>query len=216
MTAGYESIISMANKLFDLVRTLVIFLGMGVVLAVAPCSGADAPAAKDGGVVLENEALKITVSPIGGRVVSLFDKLHGRENVKILPYIAGMNEIRYSSVLNVKDGSSPFVLSVSRDAQGNQVLKAVARAEPTEELPASAMVTKEYVLVGNSSRVRMALEIVNPAAGPARRDRGQRPVLDVAREGEITGRKNAAGSRHGGCVAEGARLVRQDFPERYR
>lgn len=125
-------------------------------------SGAAEPNSTSAGhAILENEILKLEVSPIGGRILSLRDKLRGREEVKVLSYIAGMNEVRYQAVLNLKDASTPFTLSTVKDAQGNPTIKAVTKVVPTEELPAAAVVTKEYALIGNSSRIRIALEIAN-------------------------------------------------------
>jgi hypothetical protein len=140
------------------VIAVVRWFGIGF-LAASTCAGAQT--AKESEMILENDALKVTVSPVGGRIISLYDKVHRREEVKVLPYISGINEVRYSSVLNVKDGSTPFTLSVDRDARGNQTLKAVAKCEPTEELPAAATITKEYTLPGNAGRIQMVLEIAN-------------------------------------------------------
>ena len=94
-----------------MLRMIALVLGVGLFVFQAPA--AETPAAKESSVVLENDALKITVSiSIGGRVISLFDKLHGRENrEKSFRISGGINEVRYISVLNpVKDGSSPFAL----------------------------------------------------------------------------------------------------------
>src|SRR5947207_3139444 len=59
---------------------------------------------EEGLVVLENELLRVTVSPVGARAVSVFDKVRQREEVKRLPYVGGVNEIRYGAALNLDEG----------------------------------------------------------------------------------------------------------------
>src|SRR5581483_10432269 len=111
--------------------------------------------------VLENDTLRIEVSSIGGKILSLRDKVRGREEVKVLPYIAGMNEVRYQAVLNVNDTSTRFALSSGRDDHGDATVTASVRAVPTDDLPAAATVTKHYTLEGQSGRLRIALELAN-------------------------------------------------------
>lgn len=111
--------------------------------------------------VLENDTLRIEVSSVGGKIMSLRDKLRGREEVKVLPYVAGINEVRYQAVLNVNDASTRFELASGRNEQGDATVTAWAQATPTDDLPAAAKVTKRYTLEGQSGRIRIALELAN-------------------------------------------------------
>src|SRR5689334_14717633 len=99
-------------------------------LNFGPCLGAEPDATTAKNAILQNEILKVEVSPIGGRILSLRDKLRNREEVKTLSYIAGINEVRYQAVINVKDFSTPFELSTGRDAAGNQMVRAVVKVVP--------------------------------------------------------------------------------------
>src|SRR5581483_6141921 len=80
--------------------------------------------------VLENDTLRVEVSSIGGKILSLRDKVRGREEVKVLSYIAGINEVRYQAVLGVNDTSSRFALTSAKDTNGNPTIVAVAHAIP--------------------------------------------------------------------------------------
>lgn len=137
-----------------------------VVTLTLPSRGAEpatdkAPIAEAAVAVLENDTLRIEVSSIGGKILSLRDKVRGREEVKVLPYVAGVNEVRYQSVLNVNDASTRFELSSGRDGNGASTVTAWARATPTDDLPAAAKVTKRYTLEGQSGRLRIELELAN-------------------------------------------------------
>lgn len=118
-------------------------------------------AIKSPNAVLENDTLRVEVASIGGRILGLRDKLRRREEVKVLPYLSGLNEVRYQAVLNVNDMTTPFALATARDADGNPTVTATARAVPTEDLPSAATVTKRYTLLGKGGRIRIALEIAN-------------------------------------------------------
>ena len=61
-------------------------------------------------VVMENECLKVTISPVGGKILSLYNKVQKREEVKILPYVSGMNLIRFGSALNIDDMTTRYEL----------------------------------------------------------------------------------------------------------
>src|SRR3982751_1449794 len=89
-------------------------------------------------VVLENDFLRIAVSPVGARIVSLQDKLRGREDVKNLPYFGGANIIRYGKAMNLDDNKSRYELKLSRLDDGTQKLTATAPVEPSEDKPAAA------------------------------------------------------------------------------
>lgn len=127
----------------------------------AACQSVEPVAANAPIAVLENDTLRVEVTSIGGRILGLRDKLRRRDEVKVLPYLSGMNEVRYQAVLNVNDMVTPFTLESGRDADGNPTVSATARAMPTEDLPTAATVTKRYTLLGNSGRIRIALEIAN-------------------------------------------------------
>lgn len=111
--------------------------------------------------VMENDTLRVEITSIGGRIISLRDKLRGREEVKVLPYLSGINEVRYQAVLNVNDMQTPFALETTRDAEGNPTITATAKAIPTEDLPSAAIVTKRYILLGKGGRIRVSLEVAN-------------------------------------------------------
>lgn len=132
-------------------------------LAVLLCaSTAFSQTPQDAGlVVLENDLLRIAVSPVGARIVSMRDKIRDREDVKNLPYFGGMNIVRYGKALNLDDNKSRYELTLSRLPDGSQKLVATATAQPTEESPASATATKTYVLAPGSSCVAISLEIRN-------------------------------------------------------
>jgi len=116
---------------------------------------------EDGSVVIENDLLKITVSPIGARIGSLVYKPNGRENVKMLPYVGGLNEVRFGAVLNLNERRDRYQLSVRDAPEGGKRVVAVAKAVPTEDKPFAATVTKTYSLLDGSTCVREALEIAN-------------------------------------------------------
>jgi hypothetical protein len=112
-------------------------------------------------VVLENELLRIAISPVGARIVSLQDKLRQREDVKNLPYFGGANIIRYGKAMNLDDNKSRYELTLSRLDDGTQKLTATATVQPAEDKPAAATVIKSYMLAPGSSCVKLALEIQN-------------------------------------------------------
>ncbi|HEV7401491.1 MAG TPA: hypothetical protein VGO11_01140, partial [Chthoniobacteraceae bacterium] len=112
-------------------------------------------------IVLENDLLRIAVSPVGARIVSLRDKVREREDVKNLPYFGGMNIVRYGKALNLDDNKSRYELALSRLPDGSQKLVATASVQPVEDKPAAATATKTYVLSPGSSCVAISLEIRN-------------------------------------------------------
>ena len=121
--------------------------------AVAPAAehASGTPPEQVGALVLENELLRVTVSPIGARVISLLDKIRQREDVKKLPYVGGLNEVRYGSVLNLNEARDPFTLTLTKLPDGSQKLTAIAKVQPTDDKPGAATVTKEYLLAPGSS-----------------------------------------------------------------
>jgi hypothetical protein len=141
--------------------------------------------------VLENDSLRVEVSSIGGKILALRDKVRGREEAKVLSYIAGINEVRYQAVLGVNDTSSRFALASTKDASGNPTIVAVAHATPTDELPAAATVTKRYTLEGHSGRIRIALELANDSSEeialmPWVRNLIQRGLKELPEEAHMT------------------------------
>jgi len=127
----------------------------------AETSSKNSPSPDEGAVVLENELLRVTVSPLGGRAISVFDKVRQREEVKNLPYVGGLNEIRYGAALNLDEGHDRFTLTPSRLPDGTQSLQAVAKALPTDSKPGAATVTKRYTLAPKSSVLHLSLEVHN-------------------------------------------------------
>ncbi|MBM4048585.1 MAG: hypothetical protein FJ279_26075, partial [Planctomycetes bacterium] len=115
----------------------------------------------DGAIALENECLKAVISPIGARILSLADKARGREEVKVLPYAGGINEVRFGAALNLDDLRSRYALSVRPGQPGSQTVVAVANVVPTDEKPFAATVTKTYTLRDGSSCIHLAVEIAN-------------------------------------------------------
>jgi len=79
----------------------------------------------DGELTLENDLLRVVVSPVGARVVSLYDKVRQREDVKSLSYVGGINQIRYDQVLALDDTKDRFALTLSTLADGAQKVFAV-------------------------------------------------------------------------------------------
>ena len=131
--------------------------------AVAPAAehASITPPEQVGALVLENELLRVTVSPIGARVISLLDKIRQREDVKNLPYVGGINQVRYGAVLKLDEARDPFTLTLTRLPDGSQKLTAIAKVQPTDDQPGAATVTKEYLLAPGSSCLRLALEVRN-------------------------------------------------------
>ena len=119
---------------------------------------------EDGVVVVENDVLTAKVSPVGGRLVSVVDKLRNREDVKVLPYYGGANIMRYGQVMNLNDLKDRYTLSVSAGADGAQKLTAVAKVAATEDRPAVATVTKTYTFRPGSECIAVSLEIANEGA----------------------------------------------------
>lgn len=119
---------------------------------------------ENGSVVVENDVLKVTVSPVGGRIVGAFDKLRNREDVKNLPYYGGVNIVRYGLVMNLNDLKDQYALSVAAGPQGEQTVKAVAKVAGTEDRPAAATVTKTYTIRPGSESIAVSLEIANEGA----------------------------------------------------
>src|SRR5439155_8704064 len=103
----------------------------------------------------------VAVSPVGARVVSLRDKVRQREDVKNLPYVGGLNQVRYGQTLNLDDTKDRFELSLSKLPDGSKKLVAVAKVLPSVDRPSAATVTKEYVLAAGSSCLRLSVEIRN-------------------------------------------------------
>ena len=66
----------------------------------------------DENVVLENSAMKVTVSPIGARIISLIDKERQHEEVKNLPEAGGMNTIRLNRTLNLDERKDRYDLKL--------------------------------------------------------------------------------------------------------
>ena len=131
-----------------------------LLVAVATSFAAE-PTPNDTPVILENDLLRVTISPIGGRATSVFDKLRQREEVKNLPYVGGLNEIRYGAVFNLDEGRDRFVLTPSRQADGTQTIEAVAKVLPSDAKPAAATVIKRYTLAPGSSRLDLSFEVRN-------------------------------------------------------
>ena len=146
---------------------LIVTLFASLVFTTAPAAetGKTNPSEQDGVLVLENALLRVAVSPIGARVVSLRDKVRQREDVKNLPYVGGLNQVRYGQTLNLDDTKDRFELSLSKLPDGSQKLVAVAKVLPTADKPTAATVAKEYVLAAGSSRLRLAVEIRNESSG---------------------------------------------------
>lgn len=115
----------------------------------------------DENVVLENNVLKVTVSPIGARIISLIDKERRREEVKNLPEAGGMNTIRLNRTLNIDERKDRYDLKLVKLPDGTQKLLAVAKVQATEDKPGVATVTKEYSLSPGSSCLQLALELRN-------------------------------------------------------
>ena len=115
----------------------------------------------EGSIVLENELLRVTVSPVGARVVGLLDKVRQREDVKNLPYVGGINQVRYGAVLNLDETRDRFALTLTKLPDGSQKVTAIAQVRPAEDKPGAATVTKEYLLAPGSSCLRLALEVRN-------------------------------------------------------
>ncbi|HWL52851.1 MAG TPA: hypothetical protein VNQ90_10470 [Chthoniobacteraceae bacterium] len=136
------------------------FCLMNPTVAVAAETSA-APTPEEGALVLENDFLKVVVSPVGARIVSLYDKIRQREEVKMLSYVGGMNEVRFGEVLNLDDLKDRYTLSLSEDDAGSRTVKATIRVKPTGDHPAAATVVKSYTLPADASRIRTALEIAN-------------------------------------------------------
>jgi hypothetical protein len=133
-------------------------------LSLAAQTEAPMPPAADAPVVIENDLLKVAVSPVGARLVSLVDKLRQRDEVKNLPYVGGMNEIRYGLALNLNEAADHYVLTRTTLPDGSLKIVATAAVKPTDDKPGRATVTKEYVLAPGSSYLRLALEIRNEGA----------------------------------------------------
>jgi hypothetical protein len=137
-------------------------LAMVLLVAAAPAGEANATDSKpDQILVMENDFLKISVSPVGAKIISLVDKLHHRQEVKNLPYASGMNVIRFGAALNLDDQKDRYDLQLSKLADGTQRLVATATVQPTDEKPGAAVVTKEYVLSPGSSCVALSLQLHN-------------------------------------------------------
>ncbi len=137
------------------------FTALLCAIASAAQTGNTTPSEQDGAMVLENDLLRVAVSPVGARVVSLRDKVRQREDVKNLPYVGGLNQVRYGQTLNLEDTKDRFDLSLSKLPDGSQKLVAVAKVLPTAERPTAATVTKEYLLAAGSSCLRLSVEIRN-------------------------------------------------------
>jgi hypothetical protein len=122
---------------------------------------AQAPATPPEPVILENDLLKVSVSPVGARIVSLLDKVRQRENVKVLPYYGGMNIVRFGAALNLDEKKDVYAMKLEKLPDGSQKLVATAKAVPTDDKPGAATVTKEFVLPPGSSCLRLAVELRN-------------------------------------------------------
>src|SRR5438132_1230419 len=114
---------------FCVMRTLLLITFTGLLCAIASAAenSKTTPSELDGALVLENELLRVAVSPVGARVVSLRDKVRQREDVKNLPYVGGLNDVRYGHTLNLDDTKDRFELSLSKLPDGSQKLVAVAK-----------------------------------------------------------------------------------------
>lgn len=145
------------SRLADLQRiAAAMILGLGLTAI-----GAETQSSKENTMVLENDALKVTVSPVGARIVGLWDKARQRENVKNLPYYGGMNIVRFGQTLNLDDNKDRYELKLFTLPDGSQKLVATAKVLPTDEKPGEATVTKQYLLAPGSACLRLAVEIRN-------------------------------------------------------
>jgi hypothetical protein len=144
------------------IRTLLAVFSLATAHAADTAKSAASP--DEGLLVLENELLRVAVSPVGARVVSLFDKTRQREAVKNLPYVGGINQVRYGAVLNLEETRDRFALTLTKLPDGLQKLTATAQVRSTDDKPGTATVTKEYLLAPGSSCLRLGLEVRNEGA----------------------------------------------------
>lgn len=140
-------------------RLTAAILGLG--LAVSGSGAAESQAAKENTMILENEVLKVTITPVGARIVGLWDKTRERENAKVLPYYGGMNIVRFGQTLNHDDNKDRYELNLTKLPDGSQKLVATAKVQGTDDRPGTATVIKEMVLSPGSSCLRLAVEIRN-------------------------------------------------------
>ena len=133
-------------------------------LGATVAARAQAPSTPDTPMILENEALKVTVTPVGARIVGRWDKARQRENAKVLPYYGGMNIVRFGAALNLDDNKSRYDLELSRLPDGSQKLVATAKFTPTDDKPGTGTVAKEFVLAPGSGCLRLSVEIRNEGA----------------------------------------------------
>ncbi len=153
----------MKRLLFRAASALLLYIAIAsTAIAADPAPKPTSP--EEPTFVLENDYLKIVVSSTGARIISVTDKLRHREDVKILPYVGGANEIRYGAVLNLDDSRDHFdiVRSVLKDK--TEKLTAVAKVLPTTDKPGAATVTKEFTLAPGSTCLGLALEVRNEGA----------------------------------------------------
>ncbi len=117
---------------------------------------------KNNSVTLENKFLKITISPDGAIISSFQDKLRQIEDVKMLPVVGGLNEIRNFDRYNSKKrGRQKYQLKKELIPDGTQKVIATTKIFPDEDKSLSLTVIKEYMLPKESSYLQVALEIRN-------------------------------------------------------
>ncbi len=113
--------------------------------------------------ILENAVVRIEVSPVGARIVSLFDKVRGVESAKNFPFMGGLNEVRFGS-LSLNDQRDPYVLAAKSLADGTRVVTASARTVSKDDPLSVVRVVKEYALAPSGSLLRVSLSLSNDGA----------------------------------------------------
>ncbi len=123
---------------------------------------ADAPSAPEpANVVLENQYLRVEVTPVGARIVSVVDKLRGGEQVRMTPYVGGLGEVRFNGVINHSDLKNQYLLTYDAQAASGPTVTAVTAAPADDDNPVAATVSKTYTLVPDSGRIRCTLTLRN-------------------------------------------------------
>jgi len=111
-------------------------------------------------LTLENDVLRVTVSPIGARLLGFYDKLRQREESKVLPEVGGLNEVRAKS-LGVNEVKAVYQLKKEVLADGSQKVTAFIKTDGGGDEASPGTMKKEYVLRPGSSALEVAVEVGN-------------------------------------------------------
>lgn len=111
-------------------------------------------------LTLENQYLKLQVTPVGTRIIALEDKLRQRQESKVFPHIGGLAELRFGKTLRINDVKTRYVLT-----QVGDTISGVTHSVPDEEVPWEATVTKSYTLVPGTSRIHAVFTLQNDGRG---------------------------------------------------